>query len=105
MLLLITFIDDKPELKDLFRQLYPLAAHWENIGCLLGIQQHALNRINRDKESVHDRLQVMLFEYLNQVDPSPTWKNIIDAVDIIDSAKAKEMNANLAHIQHLGCIT
>lgn len=105
MPLLITLIDDKPELKDLFRQLYPLADHWENIGCLLGIKQHALKRIKKDEENVHDRLQEMLSEYLKQVDPLPTWKNIIDTVDIIDSSKAKEMNANLAHIQRLGCIT
>lgn len=97
MYVLLIIIDDKPELKDLFRQLCPLAAEWKNIGCLLGLQTHDLNRISRDEESVRDRLRVMLTEYLHQVDPSPTWKAIIDAVEAIDSNKATEINANLAH--------
>ena len=92
-------IDDKPKLQDLYKQLYPLAAHWENIGCLLGVQPYDLDRINRDNDTVYDCLRVMLSEYLNQVAPSPKWRNIIDAMETIDPNKAKEMSANLAHAQ------
>ena len=94
---MLTTTDDKPELKDLFRQLYSLAAHWKSIGTLLGVQADVLKTIKRDEVDVHDCLQAVLSEYLKQVDPSPTWKDVIDAVEAIDPNKAKEMETKLAY--------
>ena len=93
---LLTTTDDKPELKDLFRQLYSLAAQWKSIGTMLGVQANVLKAIKTDEVDVHDCLQAVLSEYLKQVDPSPTWKDVIDAVDATDPNKAKEMETKLA---------
>ena len=58
---------------------------------LLGIPKHVLDKIQSDEEGVEDRLQEMLSEWLKQVDPAPTWKDLADAVDVVDQQKAKEI--------------
>ena len=52
--------------------------------------------IKRDEEGVKDCLQAMLSEWLKQVHPQPTWTDIVDAVEEVDSSKAEEIRQNLA---------
>ena len=52
---------------------------------------HTLDKIKNDEEGVDDRLREMLFEWLKQVDPPPSWKDLADAVDNVDKQKAKEI--------------
>ena len=76
--------------------LYPLATKWTDIGTLLGVSEPILDRINRERERIHDCLREMLSEWLKQIDPVPTWKELIDAVEIADKSKAKEISESLA---------
>ena len=98
ILVIIIHAGEKPELKDVFRMLFLLASHWKNIGTLLGVSQHILNRIQRDEDGVNDCLRVMLSERLEQVDAPLTWKDLADAVDVIDKQKAKEIRGQCVDI-------
>ena len=75
----------------MFKRLLPLAAHWRTIGTLLGVSKDVQKRIRSDEEGVNDYLQEMLSEWLKQIDPLPTWSALAEAVEMVDSSKAKEI--------------
>ena len=83
--------DDRPKLKDVLKELLPLATEWKTIGILLGIQKHILDKIKKDEDGVCDCLQEMLAEWLKQVDPPSIWRNLADAVEHVDQKKAQEL--------------
>ena len=79
----------------MLRKLLPLSSRWKTIGALLEIPTHVLDKIQSNEEGVEGRLQEMLSEWLKQVDPAPTWKDLADAVDDLDKKKAKEIRDQL----------
>jgi hypothetical protein len=82
-------IIDKPRLKDVLRKLLPLAAKWQNIGTLLGIQHHILERIQHDNgHDCSNCLREMLNEWLKN---DPTWKDLAEAIKPFNPAKADEI--------------
>ena len=81
----------KPELADVFRQLFFLSADWKNIGSLLKVPIGILDQLEADEPNVHSRLRAMLTEWLKQVNPSPTWAQLIDTVELFDQRKAEEL--------------
>ena len=86
------FIGYKPELKDAFKDLVSVATQWRTIGTLLGLSGHVLDKIKSDEDSAHDRLLTMLSEWLKQTaDSHLSWATLADAVEVINSSKAKEM--------------
>ena len=89
-------LDDKPKLRDAVKKLLPLSKDWKTIGVLLGVEKHILDKVKRDEEGVTDCLQEMLSEWLNQVDPPPTWKDLVEAVEAMNPAKAEEIRQYLA---------
>ena len=92
----IVFIDDKPRLTYVFKKLLPLASKWKTIGCLLAIESHIIDNVKRNEEDVHDCLHAMLSEWLKQVDPPPTWRAVVDAVEAVDVSKAEDIKKYLA---------
>ena len=82
---------DKPMLRRVFKELYPLAPHWKSIGTLLGVPDHILDIIKKEEEGIHECLRKVLSQWLKQVDPPPTWKELIEAIETIDTQKALEM--------------
>ena len=88
--------DEKPKLKDAFKDLLSLAHEWKSIGILLGLPKHVLDRIKTDEEGVRNRLQEMLSEWLKQVDPPPTWAALADAVEHIDRLKANTIRTRFS---------
>ena len=100
IIVLFPFIDSddkRPKLRIVFKELLPLAIHWNSIGTLLGIQKNVLDRIRDDKEGVNDQLQEMVAEWLKQVDPPPTWKQLAEEVEIIDPTKAQNIKGKYIH--------
>ena len=87
---------EKPELSRALKELYPLAAHWKTIGGLLGIEKDILDKIQRDEVGVNDCLHDMLAKWLKQTDPQPTWKDITDAVEVIDEQRAQRLRQRSA---------
>ena len=93
--------DDQPQLKDAFRMLLPLAAHWRNIGVLLGIKNDDLHIVNRNYTKEDDCLREMLSLWLKVKNPLPTWSTLADAVEQYDPAKAQEIRDSIASKLHL----
>ena len=83
-------------LKNALKELYPLAKNWYNIGVFLNIEDHILDRIASDVYGVDNQLRKMLSVWFKQVDPSPNWGDLADAVEIIDSNKAKQLKGRQA---------
>ena len=87
---------DKPRMKDAFVKLLSVAAEWNNIGILLGIEDNILHEIKQNEGQVHDRLREMLSRWLKNDDPPPTWSSLVDAVKPFNSAKAQEIKSCIA---------
>ena len=68
---LISGPDDKPKLKDVFREMFPLTAQWMSLGMHLEIPNQVLDEIKSEKRPMDD-LREMLSEWLKQSDPRPT---------------------------------
>ena len=62
----------------------------DNWNTILGVSKDVQKRIRSD-EGVYDYLQEMLSEWLKQTDPLPTWSALAEAVEMVDSSKAKEI--------------
>ena len=75
-----------------------LSSEWKGIGTLLGVPSDTLKRIKREEESINDRLQEMLQEWLNQVNPEPTWTQLVGVVELFNHSKADEMRHCLIDI-------
>ena len=55
-----------------------------------------MEKIKKDEDGVEDYLQAMLSEWLKQIDPLPTRKELTDAVEEVDVLKAQEIKKYLA---------
>ena len=75
-------IPTKPKLKDLTSALNKVASGWKRLGVNLEIS----NTIAADyPHKSEDGLLEMLKEWLKQqVDPPPSWANIVDAVESLE---------------------
>ena len=78
-----------PKLKDVYRRLLPISKQWKNIGVLLGIPNDTLEKIATDEDGVDSYLRAMLAKWLKQVNPTPTWADLIKAVEPFDANIAK----------------
>lgn len=76
---------DKPDLKELLRELRPKAANWEDIGIELDIDDGDLQSIKsnnpRDSSSC---LRDMLRKWLARVFPVPSWTAVVEAVEHLE---------------------
>ena len=77
-------IDDKPQLKDLIRELRRVANQWEDIGIVLDIEDGELKQIKSDN-AVDSRacLREMLRVWLSHVDPPPSWSTLAEALEFL----------------------
>ena len=66
--------------------LLPVAKHWHNIGVLLGIDPDlTLEQIEADYPGdCQQCVREMIKSWLKQVDPPPSWKDLAEAVQIIN---------------------
>lgn len=85
-------VEKKPlKLSILFRELMPLASKWQNLGALLDISEEKLDAIKRNNlNQVEDCLRDMISTWL-KIDPQPTWKGVVEAVEVIDQKKAEDI--------------
>ena len=81
---------------DAFEKLLSLAAHWRNIGVLLGIKNDDLHAINLNEKEDDNCLREMLSLWLKNTNPLPTWSTLADAVEHYDPAKAQEIRDSIA---------
>lgn len=83
----------KPDLRELTRELAPLASDWEDIGIDLKIDDGTLANIKQEQQQMRGRLREMLRTWLKQVDPQPTWTAIVEAVELIDPSHAQKLKS------------
>ena len=89
------FAVGKPKLKEAIKQLLPMSEEWKDIGIQLDIPISILNRLESDWPNVRSRLRAMLTEWLNRVNPTPTWTQLVDAVELYNEAQAEQMRSCL----------
>ena len=72
--------------------LQPVAAEWQNIGCILEISSGELDSIRREeRERCSDCLRRMLETWLKQINPPPTWEALVEAVSVYNPKIAEEL--------------
>lgn len=78
-------------LPNVFKVLMPLASNWQNVGVFLRLSSGQLSTIEADNDKSADRLREMLKGWLKLVNPPPSWEELVEAVEVIDASKAKEI--------------
>ena len=68
-----------------------MAAYWKIIGACLGMESHVLDEISVDEKDSKNQLRAMVSRWLNQCQPSPTWRALADSVANVNRAKAKSI--------------
>lgn len=72
--------------------LYPIAADWQNIGVFLNLPDSDLIQIESDYPGkCRDCAREMIRKWLKQVNPAPSWKNLAEAVEIVDPSIAERI--------------
>ena len=72
--------------------LYPIAADWQNIGVFLNLPDSDLIQIESDYPGkCRDCVREMIRKWLKQVNPAPSWKNLAEAVEIVDPSIAERI--------------
>ena len=84
-----------PSLREVFKELLPLAPEWKGIGTLLDVNEDTIHRIQSEKESVRSSLREMLSERMKQAKPL-TWDDIVDAVKCYDEEKSKDIRKRIS---------
>ncbi len=62
-----------------YEQLYPLRGKWESIGELLGLSQD-LDNYKVEYKNNHQRLRMVILDWLRWRKLRPTWKALIEAL-------------------------
>ncbi|MCG8622335.1 MAG: death domain-containing protein, partial [Proteobacteria bacterium] len=71
----------------------PEAKHWHNIGSLLEISETTLEQIEADYPGdCQQCVREMIKSWLKQVDPPPSWKDLAEAIQIINPYLAKKIS-------------
>ena len=78
-----------PKLSTSLKFLLPEAKHWHNIGSLLEIPEPTLEQI--EAGDCQQCVREMIISWLKQVDPPPSWKDLADAVQVINPCLAKKI--------------
>ena len=72
--------------------LFPIAADWQNLGVFLKISDSDLQQIESDYSGrCRDCIREVVRKWLKQVNPSPSWKDLAEAVELIDPSIAEKI--------------
>ena len=83
----------KPKLSTCLKFLLLEAKHWHNIGSLLEISETTLEQIEADYPGdCQQCVREMIKSWLKQVDPPPSWKDLAEAVEIINPGLAEKIS-------------
>ena len=72
--------------------LLPEAKNWHNIGVLLGLSESTLEQIECDYPGrCQDCVREMIKSWLKQMEPQPTWKDLAEAVGVVNPSLSKKI--------------
>ena len=78
--------------KNCLKLLLPEAKNWQIIGSLLEIPEELLDQIEADHPSNCQLcVRQVIKAWLKQVDPSPSWKNLAEAVHVLNPSLTKKI--------------
>ena len=78
--------------KHCLKLFLPEAKNWQIVGSLLEIPEETLDRIEADHPSnCHLCVREVIKAWLKQVDPPPSWKNLSEAVCVLNPSLAKKI--------------
>ena len=78
--------------KNCLKFLLPEARKWHNIGIMLDVPESILEQIEADYPGdCQQCVREMIKSWLKQVHPPPTWKDLADAVQIINPSLAEKI--------------
>ena len=83
----------KDNLREVVRELLPLASQWKIIGTLLDVPQGKLDSIKYECSLASDCLLEMVKAWLKKIDPPPTWEQLVEAVEPLDPARAEAIRS------------
>ena len=83
----------KDHLREVFKELLPLASQWQIIGTLLNVPPEKLDCIKQDYSRGLDSLREMVTAWLKRIDPPPTWEQLVEAVEPLDQARAEAIRS------------
>ena len=77
-----------------FKELIPLACHWQEIGIWLNLPADVLANIgdlncSRERGCLHEVLE----EWLKEIDPPPTWEQLANATRQVEEGKAENIHS------------
>lgn len=74
-------MSERPKLKDVVEELHDVKTQWKAIGIQLEVPTPTLRRIeSTHKNDPEEAFSEMMYEWLNQTDPEPTWSAIVKAL-------------------------
>lgn len=77
-----------PGLKDLLKELTPIAHNWQNLGIMLDLDSGKLDNVKANHGArCEDCLREMIKLWLKKVNPPPTWSALAEAVKDINEHK------------------
>ena len=79
------FSTDIDDLYDVYSELIPVAGRWKRLGLALRLHPDTIDRIEKDKDNVEDRLYSVLTQWLKkaynvQRFGQPSWQLLVKAV-------------------------
>ena len=78
----------QPTLKIVQKELYnTVASKWEDIGIQLNIEDGQLAKVKADCSDSGSCLREMLRIWLKRVDPKPSWRELIEALNDLGEEK------------------
>ena len=71
--------------------MFHFISEWYTLGLLLNVPQSSLSTIRTNNPDDQDCLRETLKHWLRQTDPSPTWHELTEAMQLLDPDKAHEI--------------
>lgn len=85
---------DDLSLAKAFRELIPLARHWQEIGIWLNLPAAVMSHIgDLNCSQERDCLREVLEEWLKEIDPPPTWEQLVHATRQVEEGTAKKIHS------------
>ncbi len=79
-------------IRNIFIELKLLASRWHEIGILLDMEPGKLNIIKADNPGdAVGCLRHMIEEWLNSINPRPTWEELVEAIKDINERKSEDI--------------
>ena len=100
-MIMVSTVGGKPSLRTAYKELRPLASHWDEIGVFLGLPKSDIDIIKSDQQESAKCLLEMLSKWEKRVNPPPSWTALADAVEPFDEEKSMDIHRRIPRNIHI----